>query len=431
MHTITVNFRNTRGKIGMLHGMNNGPYMHQGDFGQEYDEIGVPFVRFHETHSPSTKCIEIPFIFRDFDADENDPASYFFDITDKVISEAVRHGITVMYRLGMGTEATRPQIFCKPPADFDKWARICTNIVRHYNDGWANGFHFGIEYWEIWNEPDLKEYWSGTVEEYISLYEKTARAIKAYDKSMKVGAFSVAGVVSHGLGEFGEAFFRYVTEHDVPIDFFSWHFYSELFDKIELKSRASRDIIRKWGYEGKIENINSEWHGVGLHGEAQKWDLSDTKRVCSAVCNVGAMIIMHRYGVTKAAYYDPENRGSLCGIWDVHMKKQKQFYGFKAFGELYRAETECESTTTAEGMQVLAAHNGQKAVLLIANQSAQGGEYLLDLKGFPPCDMRVSVLDETRDLEKADSDSFGEADSVKRIIDIPRQSVVLVEFLYR
>jgi hypothetical protein len=45
--------------------------------------------------------------------------------------------------------------------------------------------------------------------------------------------------------------------------------------------------------------------------------------------------------------------------------------------------------------------------------------------------MRVSVLDETRDLEKADSDSFGEADSVKRIIDIPRQSVVLVEFLYR
>ncbi|MBI4578450.1 MAG: hypothetical protein HY718_02035 [Planctomycetes bacterium] len=39
--------------------------------------------------------------------------------------------------------------------DFAKWAKICVNIIRHYNEGWADGFHYNIRYWEIWNEPNV------------------------------------------------------------------------------------------------------------------------------------------------------------------------------------------------------------------------------------------------------------------------------------
>jgi len=46
-----------------------------------------------------------------------------------------------------------------PPKDFNKWARICVNIIRHYNDGWAGGYHWGIKYWEVWNEPDNHGFW--------------------------------------------------------------------------------------------------------------------------------------------------------------------------------------------------------------------------------------------------------------------------------
>ena len=28
------------------------------------------------------------------------------------------------------------------------------NVIKHYNSGWANGYHYNIKYWEIWNEPD-------------------------------------------------------------------------------------------------------------------------------------------------------------------------------------------------------------------------------------------------------------------------------------
>ena len=42
-----------------------------------------------------------------------------------------------------------------PPKDFRKWAQICEHIIRHYNEGWADGHKWDIRYWEIWNEADL------------------------------------------------------------------------------------------------------------------------------------------------------------------------------------------------------------------------------------------------------------------------------------
>lgn len=40
-----------------------------------------------------------------------------------------------------------------PPRDHDQWADICIHIIRHYNEGWANGFHLNLDYWHIWEEP--------------------------------------------------------------------------------------------------------------------------------------------------------------------------------------------------------------------------------------------------------------------------------------
>ena len=63
--------------------------------------------------------------------------------------------------------------------------------IRHYNEGWADGYHWNIEHWEIWNEPDLdrdpkdafnKRCWSGTVEQFAELYTVAARHLKACNK---------------------------------------------------------------------------------------------------------------------------------------------------------------------------------------------------------------------------------------------------------
>ena len=68
-----------------------------------------------------------------------------------------------------------------PPKNFGKWARICEHVIRHYNKGWTNGFHYGIRDWEIWNEPDDANFRNatsymrkGTPEPFFELYTVTA-----------------------------------------------------------------------------------------------------------------------------------------------------------------------------------------------------------------------------------------------------------------
>ena len=437
MSKVCVNFAKAVRPVGMMHGMNNGPFMHQGDFGPEYDEAGIPFVRFHETHSQTTKCIEVPYIFRDFDADENDENNYFFATTDKVITEAIKHGITVMYRLGMGTESSRPRLFSNVPKDAKKWARICVNIIRHYNEGWANGFHYSIPYWEIWNEADLQQYWPGTVEQFNELYEAASLAIRAYDPKLKVGGCAMAD--PDRTDGFTEAFFQYVVDHDLPMDFFSWHFYREELVPIEKRCRHVEKLLETYGLADKVENINSEWHGIALRkrpttakGTWGGWDLSKSGQVCSAVCNVAAMIIMQHHNVTKAAYYDAENRGALCGLWDVHMHKQKQFYGFKAFNYLYQAGTEYESCSDNFDLQAMAAADEKKGYLLLANYTEEADTVAMELTNLPGADMQVYLLDETHSLEDVvDSDSFGAAACVKRELKLPAMSVALIELQFR
>ena len=128
-------------------------------------EANIPYSRMHDVGGAFGKnlFVDVPNLFRDFDADENDPASYDFVFTDKLFEVMMEYGVEPYFRLGVTIENSHGikayRIF--PPKDFAKWARICEHIVRHYNEGWANGYHFK-------NRPDRKK----------SNRKKTARTIR-------------------------------------------------------------------------------------------------------------------------------------------------------------------------------------------------------------------------------------------------------------
>ena len=66
--------------------------------------------------------------------------------------------------------------------------RACAGIVRHYNEGWAGGFRYGIRYWEIWNEPENRPVmWTGTDAQFLELYQVTARTLRAEFPTIKIG----------------------------------------------------------------------------------------------------------------------------------------------------------------------------------------------------------------------------------------------------
>ena len=178
---ITADFaRLTGNRIKPMHGLGQPPIMFHDDRMFHYlSDAGMLYSRLHDVCGwlGGDLYVDIPNLFRDFDADENDPASYDFAFTDWLIEKLMEHQCEPIFRLGVTieNEHMRKAYRIFPPKDFGKWARICEHVIRHYNEGWADGYHFGIRYWEIWNEPDdcwKEEYaamWRGTAEEFYEL----------------------------------------------------------------------------------------------------------------------------------------------------------------------------------------------------------------------------------------------------------------------
>ena len=170
-------------------------------------------------------------MYPDLSADPDNPASYRFGPTDKLIASIVNVGAQVLFRVGR-SEGADPT----PPPDFDRYAAIVKHIVLHYNKGWANGFHYGIRYWEIWNEPDLgKLFWSDTPQQYFDLYTRLARAIKAADPAALVGGPAIAKPNDNTA--YRDEFMRTLHANHVPFDFYSWHWYA-------TDSNDPRDFVR-------------------------------------------------------------------------------------------------------------------------------------------------------------------------------------------
>ena len=139
--SINVDFSKVCGRIKPMHGVNSGPRTKVFTYNASklFTDIGIPMCRLHDVEYPygSGEFVDIHCIFKNFDADENDPASYDFGLTDKYI-EAIRDvGADVMYRLGESIEHAPVKRYIHPPKDYAKWARICEHIIRHYNEGWA------------------------------------------------------------------------------------------------------------------------------------------------------------------------------------------------------------------------------------------------------------------------------------------------------
>ncbi len=79
------------------------------------------------------------------------------------------------------------------------WARFVDRAVNRYRPGGTAGLH--VRHWEIWNEPDLCHFWSGTAQDYARLLKVAYLVIKQADPA--------ATVMWGGLAHFANGQFLY------------------------------------------------------------------------------------------------------------------------------------------------------------------------------------------------------------------------------
>jgi xylan 1,4-beta-xylosidase len=419
-HILQVDFGRRPSTFRALHGVNKGPITAGGliDLTNDQAALGLPFIRLHDCHWPNPDVVDMHVVFPNPDADPEDPASYDFRLTDEYIAAARATGAQIIYRLGESIEHTSVKRFAHPPKDPAKWAAVALGIIRHYNQGWSNGHHWNIQYWEIWNEPENRPaMWSGTDDQYFELYRTAAAAIKRRYPDLKVGG--------PGIGDTGQtfggalrpsafltAFLDLCRRERLPLDFLSWHCYTD--DPIELAVRA-RSIRRLLDERGLVRTKNhlNEW------GYLPDKSWNGTQRSSTAIVRqrffdrisgaegaafvVATLLRLQDVPLDVSCLFHGETGG--FGLFNTNGIPMKTYYALKAFRELMLTPTRVQvAGRPPVGVTAVAGARDDRraATILVSSQARSAVELRFGMRGLPwrgGTSYDIRVLNATRDLQ--------------------------------
>jgi xylan 1,4-beta-xylosidase len=205
-------------------------------------ELGVQHVRFHALLSEEMEtliCEENKLLYSFFNADQ---------VMDFLLSIGMKPFVELSFMprtLASGsTTVFRYQANVTPPKDYEQWAVLIGKLTSHWVE------RYGLSevrkwFFEVWNEPNLPAFWTGTQQDYFKLYRSTAEAIKSIDSSLKVGGPATA------KNEWIPEFLDFCKKNHVPVDFITTHHYpTDAFGKIGADTmtqlqNAPRGIMRE------------------------------------------------------------------------------------------------------------------------------------------------------------------------------------------
>ena len=315
-----------------------------------YKEARIPFARNHDAAFCSAyvgeHVVDISAIFPNFDADPYAPESYDFTLTDEYVLVTLEAGTETFYRLGQKIEHGIKKYNIYPPKDFKKWAVICEHIIRHYNEGWADGLKLDIKYWEIWGEPDLdpddspnKRIWGGTTAQFYDLFEVAAKHIKECFPNVKIGGPGFA----HKM-DWAKNFLAEMHKRNVPMDFCSWHQYAVEPQSFIERGNTIRRLLDENGYSG-TESILDEWNYVADWKERFVESIETIISMKGAAFVMATMSAAQHSNIDMLMYYDARP-SAFNGMFDFYtLRPLKGYYPFKWYGGFYDMEAEvlCEN----------------------------------------------------------------------------------------
>ena len=351
MDKIKFNTSEKFGKFKILNATNGGPWhkrhandQYRSNFA-DYKAARIPYSRNHDSarhgiyggpYSHDITCI-----FPDFKADPYDEKSYDFDCTDEAVFVSLDAGTETFFRLGQTIEHQIKKHGTVPPDDFEKWAVICEHIIRHDNEGWANGYELNMQYWEIWNEPDLdeddspnKRTWGGTKAQFFDFYEIAAKHLKKCFPNLKIGGPALA----HSY-DWAEDFLSEMKKRNVPIDFFSWHVYATEPGEVIKRSEKIKELLVKYGFEN-AESILNEWNYIRGWSEEFVYSIESITGIKGAAFIMAVISAAQKSTIDMLMYYDTRP-SCFNGVFDFYTyKRKKGYYPMFWYGTFYDCEYE-------------------------------------------------------------------------------------------
>lgn len=179
--------------------------------------IGFRFLRFHGLFHDNLNVVS-----RRTDG----TLAFHWTGVEKVIDALLELGIRPFLELGpmpLALASGQASIFrwkmnSTPPTDYSEWAQLVEQFAIHCIT------RYGLDevrewFFEVWNEPNLKGFWTGSREDYWRLYASAARALKNVDDRLRVGGPATA------QARWIPEFIDFCSKSNTPVDFVSTHSY--------------------------------------------------------------------------------------------------------------------------------------------------------------------------------------------------------------
>ena len=234
----------------------------QNQLKQARDDLGFRYVRFH-----GLLCEDMGTLIC-----QSDALLYSFFNIDRIFDFLLSIGMKPFVELSFmpatlssgGTTVFHYRGNVTPPKDYDQWGTLMRKLAAH----WVERYGVAeVAQWrfEVWNEPNLAAFWTGSRDDYFKLYRTTAAAIKSVSASLPVGGPATAE--NAWLPEFLD----FCKTSGAPADFVSTHYYpTDAFgeigaDTITQLEHAPKDVMRLRALEARVQAgqrplYYSEWN---------------------------------------------------------------------------------------------------------------------------------------------------------------------------
>ncbi|MFZ4581714.1 MAG: GH39 family glycosyl hydrolase, partial [Paludibacter sp.] len=156
---------------------------------QAKKDCGFKYIRFHGLLSDDMRvCLE-----------ENGKIVYNFQYIDKLFDFLVKIKVRPFVEFGF-----MPQLLSSgsqtifwwkgnvtPPASYEEYGKLIYALTSHWKERYGEA-EILKWFFEVWNEPDLGGFFTGTKEEYFLMYKTVATNVKKVHGNLKVGGPAVA-----------------------------------------------------------------------------------------------------------------------------------------------------------------------------------------------------------------------------------------------
>jgi hypothetical protein len=170
------------------------------------------------------------------------------DATPQILGGAVAPFSGPMLRTGRPFESA---FATEVPRDLDAFGAMVRDLVHHV----VVERRERVPYWGVWNEPNLDVFWKGTLGDYLQLYDVVSRAVKTVDPRLLVGGPESAAWDP----SWAEEIVQHAARAGVPLDFFSWHYYSGNLGELSEVAARIRALARENGLPRVPRLVVGEW----------------------------------------------------------------------------------------------------------------------------------------------------------------------------